>query len=242
METVPKPKNKAWLWALLSFVLIFIMGYLTGSKWSCMPPKPKPPITVFPTQPTYERKDSFIHDTIVKYIPVNVSPQTDYNKPLPDDDQVGITIVHDTVYVINTKDSPVLVQKYAPQFLKNYPNNPKLLRNKITKDSVRYDFLMPDGYPRSLRFPIDLNSYEYTWEMGSFKAVPLPRSLLRPIRKLSFDSYTYISYNPLKNGTRLALDGTISYGRFGLYGFGGITTNQSPKWDIGLGIRLRNTK
>lgn len=127
--------------------------------------------------------------------------------------------------------------KYHVRFLKNYPKNPKLLRNQIAKNLLSYDFLLPDGYPRSVTYPIDLERFTYVWEMGSFKAVPVEMPRKKP--RILFESYGQVTYSPFRNSSRVALDGTIYIGKVGITAFGAYSTNTIPKFDFGIGPKIK---
>jgi hypothetical protein len=231
--------KRQWIWVISTLSLIFLLGYLTGTKWSCN--GKRPPTTLYDTlyfsNPTYEIKEVFIHDTIKHYIPVNAHPTVDY-KDTPDEPNYVVEIVRDTVVIKDNRDSSI-VAAYNRRFLTTYLPNPKLLRSRFSKNHIAHDFLMPNGNRRTQNYPVDLEHYNYTWEMGDMKAVPIPYTPIKP--KWTFDSYTTMTYDPFQKSGRLQVDGTISKGKFGVTA-AGVLNGFAPHGELRLGIRFKNTK
>lgn len=232
-----KGKNKA-IWVISTLALIFLLGYLTGTKWGCG--KAKAPTVLYDTlyfgNPKYEVKEVFIHDTVKHYIPVNPQPQTDY-KEEKDDPEVVIQTVKDTVYI--TKKDEV-IQAYHKRFLSGYPQNPKLIRSRFAKNLISHDFLMPTtGRVRSQNYPVDLEHYSYTWEMGDLKATPIPYNPIK--QRVQFESYTTMTYDPFQKSGRLVVDGTIFKGKFGIT-LQGVLNGVEPHGEFRFGLRFKNTK
>ena len=232
-----KGKNKA-IWVISTLALIFLLGFLTGTKWGCG--RVKPPTVLYDTlyfgNPKYEVKEVFIHDTVKHYIPVNPQPQVDYTDNR-DDSNVVIKTVKDTVYITN-KDNEV-VQAYNRRFLTTYLPNPKLIRSRYSKSLISHDFLMPNGNKRSQNYPVDLEHYSYTWEMGDLKATPIPYNPIK--QRVQFESYTTMTYDPFQKSGRLVVDGTIFKGKFGIT-LQGVLNGVEPHGELRFGLRFKNTK
>lgn len=231
MADTPTKQSKPILWVGITLIVGMLIW---GLAKSCNPPTPAT---------TWEKRDtmyldSFIHDTVPHYIYVEVPNVIGFHAPLRPSPGTTIKWKHDTL----TKDSFIVVTRHdtvikeiAPGFLTNYPNNPKLIRHTLAKDSMKYDLFYPQGIVQSKSYPLNLDKYTYVYEDEVLKVLPGPK---RPwLKEVTTGSSMYTLYNPINQSFRLELDGTLNYRQVGLYGRVSVGTT-SPIFAPYIGTRV----
>lgn len=126
--------------------------------------------------------------------------------------------------------------RYSESFLANWPNNPKLIMNRLGKDYLSYDLLYPNGEVVTKDYSVDYNQAEYAWSDDSLR-IKRHKLTLGKITKPTFHSNLYTGYNPLNKSGRLAIDGTIEYNRLGIYGRAS-TRTVLPYLDFEVGTKF----
>jgi hypothetical protein len=66
--------------------------------------------------------------------------------------------------------------KIPLSFITLFPNNPKLISMGLTKDSLTWDLLFPDGSSRKEYYPLDFNSYRYLYKYPTLRATEIQKS------------------------------------------------------------------
>ena len=64
------------------------------------------------------------------------------------------------LYIAGLKDTITLHKSY----LKQFPNNPKLIELSLIKDTIELGLLQISGQAESKQWPIDLNRFDYKWD------------------------------------------------------------------------------
>jgi hypothetical protein len=161
---------------------------------------------------------NYEYHTITTYDHVVDNNVTEFNRPIIPDPKVIIIHVKDTIREKDTftvmRDSVVLV-RIPSNFLRNFPNNPKIIQGAFTKDSMRLDLYYPWDHVSSISYPTDYEKYRYIWENDSLKAIKIKHPFFKQIKS---EVYMYSLYDPFFQDVRLELDGTLSYKSVGLYG------------------------
>lgn len=237
---MPIFKTKADNNALLITLAIGILGFLLGTRLDCGESQgPADPILFPPTIIWKHDTVPFIDDTLRNpYKPVN--PEITTYPILVMDTILKLRVDHDTIFIFTDTGSVVHdLYGFNSKFLTYKPENPKLIRERLGKKLMTMDLLNPDGEVWSMTYPMDLENYKYTWEDGDFKAEKLKALPLFSKLKFTSELTSSFTFNPLRNTTRLELDGTIWYGRFGLRAFGAYQTKSQPTFDFQVGPRIK---
>lgn len=112
-----------------------------------------------------------------------------YTPSLPIRDSMVIlrlTILADSLQRIlraSYKDSSLTLR---PEFLTNWPRNPKLLEMDLAQDSLSLTLLSPEGKTSSSIYSIQPLKYRYLWKENQLHVIPLP---LRP--STTFQTHLY---------------------------------------------------
>lgn len=78
-------------------------------------------------------------------------------------DSLKVILTNDSIIISGLKNQISLHQNY----LKQYPENPKLLNLDLRRDTLSMGLLRTSGIPEENQWPIDLNRYSYRWDFAS---------------------------------------------------------------------------
>jgi hypothetical protein len=107
----------------------------------------------------------------------------------------------DTIYripgnVIIKLDSLEKLVIYNDNFLSNFPDNPKLLKLRLTIDSLNITKLNPDGNIFEDRIPLSLYSFDYEWQ-NRFYRIPVKYRKPDDYSSLLNNYYINAEINPM---------------------------------------------
>lgn len=149
--------------------------------------------------------------------------------------------IHDTLEILSPYGVPeyIIDTFYPPIFDKQIAG---AIYGKISKDSLRLDFMDSTQEIVTKEYPMNFNNFRYTFFDGNLKAIPIPNKegIGAPVKKaLHTESNLYFTYTPTSKNFRTMTDYSIMYKRFGIYGYGQIQTLQSPRFDYGVGLKIK---
>lgn len=205
---------------ILSIIVnIILIGLIVWIIFFRKVPVPDPIVTIDYQYIT----DTVYLDTLYlpgKPYPVNTPPNT-IKIFLTDSaaiDSLKILLREKDILISGLEDSISIHQNY----LKQFPNNPKLLAIDLKRDSMYLGLLQITGQVQEHSWPIDLNNYAYRWNYPtnlSRHEVQQPPTLKEPFANYFVGGGVDILYkSPIisgqieKNWTSLRLYGTIDVG------------------------------
>lgn len=120
----------------------------------------------------YEPKIIYIDKPYVLPKPYGIKTQPSITYIYPNDSvalsTIKVEVIPDSIIVI--LDS-LRKQAIHQNFLKLYPDKPKLIYSDLTSDTIRFDLLGIDGIIKSRRYPIYLEDYTYNFDGSDFNRV-----------------------------------------------------------------------
>ena len=131
---------------------------------------------------------------------------------------------------------------YNEKFLSNFPDNPKLLRLRLTIDSLSLVKLNPDGNIFEDRIPLALYSFDYEWE-NRFTRIPVKYRKPDDYSYLLSNYFINVELNPmLSNRPFIGLEYNKNWKRFKIDLNGSMEFDKSPNVLLQgkLGYRLFN--
>lgn len=144
-------------------------------------------------------------------------------------------IIDDKDFTITGLEQEILISK---NFLKLYPNNPKLIDLELLFDTLSITMLNVSGVVSKLDYPIFIEHYKYRWSNGEFTKEKNIRYVPQQKQYLDYKlggGYDLLYLTPY-------LQGEISKGfsKFELYGRVGIglLNNKSSEIKIGANYNL----
>lgn len=170
----------------------------------------------------------YITDTIIDSIPYQVP--IPYPVPTPPStivihisdslaiDSLSLIIKGKEILIARLRDTLAIQQN----FLKQYPNNPKLLSMNLTRDSLVFGLLPITAQIEEYHWPIDLNRFNYSWSLPlglHRQSTSLPPTEKKPFAKyfvgggVNFvSSSLYLSGKMEKDWSRIRLYGETQIG------------------------------
>jgi len=113
----------------------------------------------------------YVTDTIIDSVPYVVP------KPYPVPTPPKIVVIYDSLkldsmqLVLSEKNIIILGLKEQiaihQNFLKQFPNNPKLLSLDLNRDTIGISLLQISGQIHEARWPMDFNRFNYRWDFNS---------------------------------------------------------------------------
>ena len=124
--------------------------------------------------------------------------------------------VEDDKITIETDDEENPPIEYDGSFLQLYKENPKLITMQLTLDSLSMDLLYPDGMFITSKYPLHLNSYNYTWYNDKLKATDKEVKKSNNLKEsLKFNKlFLNAGYEPFKSKPQLGLEYNLEFRRF----------------------------
>lgn len=221
----------------VAFLGIAGLAWFLGSKFNCngKGSGEKDP-ALFPTITIRDTVEGPLRiDTVRIFNTVRPQTETVYDPDTVFVDKLVYRV--DTAYMVLSFEDSTIYATYHKAFLEQSPKSPKLLRHRLGNKLQSFDLLSPDGYTRTQTYPINTNLYEYTWEDGLMKAVPLAKPI-KVKHPLIIEASTGLYQDFFANRSRLELDGSISYRNFGLRVFTAFSTNTKPRLSTGVGTKI----
>lgn len=227
-------------------MVIGALAFLLGTRIDCNGKKGNDK-DLFPTDTIYLYKDKYVYDTIkVPY--KEVKPQIIiYKERLKADTLWGIELKDTTIWIFtDTGHHSIDTIGFDTRFLTFKPKNPKIIKGRYLENTMSMELLDTTGNVQTYTYPWNLVKYNYTWEDGVLKAVPIKRGFLSKF-KFRTNFSMGLGYNPFRNSSKLDLNGTIWYGKIGLSAYSSATIDMIPKKqskktrpiiDGGIGIRF----
>jgi hypothetical protein len=228
-----------WIWYLAGIVGITILALflLRTCTPQTQPSAWQKRDTVYVDKYVYVRDTIRIHDTIVQ-------PNVTVYKPTTEDGNTRIVYkkdtmrLNDTITLVQVNEKHDTITRYvSTSFLTQFPNNPKLIQQRIYKDSTSYDLMLVNGEVVRNSYPLNLDTYDYVWDnwqmVGHKK-----KTTSKFLKQVKGESYLYTTYEFLKQAPRLAIDYAIMYKNVGIYGrsTGSI---KSPFFQLELGTKVK---
>lgn len=230
------------LGAIILILLALLLNKCGNNKPTYIPNNPQ---TVVPRDTI--TKKVYVYDTITRYItivPPSVTkyvtiPQIDSNAWVKDyvgtdTDNIHFFTWDKGIDIPSPKRDSLQV---SATFLYGFPNNPKIIKNTISRDSITYDLFYPSGEIFTKSYPINTQNYSYVWENDHLKALDALPIKVKP--KLHGESYVYTTYNPFQHSAILSVDYAITYKKLALYTKAYVSVNQLPSNGVEAGLRLK---
>lgn len=227
MIPTKQPSKYEVIVTIIAIILGILLWYV-----GCQKPKPVNPV---PTHTDTQHTPFYVYDT-VKVPHINIPPEIII---IPGHHTVDtfievVVLPKDTIRI--WKDS-IHYQDVLVPFLLAWPENPKLIREMITKTTLKMDFIFPNDSMAVNQYPLFLDNYDYYWEENHLKAVPKKKLnyLLNPI---GTDGYISGFYNPLRRSYRLELDYALRFGKVSFLARGAISTKK-PFGELLIGAKYK---
>lgn len=184
------------------------------------------------------KKDVYIHDT-TKGTVVYVPNHQIYYDTVKDDhvSKVVFDTLKKTLYLIDTLRSYVL-DSFNTNFLTRYPQSSKLILGKFDNTTTRLDLLNTNGEMESKIYQVDYSKHRYEFFNNQLRQIDttFKGSFWKQIYT---ESYIYTTYNPFTQGANIRVDYSLMYKGIGITAFGGLSTDQTPNFNGGIGLKAK---
>lgn len=225
------------LWPLFLMGIAFSIG-----KWVCNSPNPKPQYFEKPNfKPDTFHKGVYRPDTLKRGDSMPPKKVLTYDTP--------IKPKPDTVWIDTSKitfiypEGPTTIDL---EFLTLYPYASKLIAGKFTGQGFSLDLLDTSGKIRTLQYETLYDNFDYGFNGRHVTYAPKKRNTIPKISKGKKRIYTesniYLGYEAFNKLPIVAVDGSISYKKFGVYSRLGTDYSpilSAPTFRAELGLKLK---
>lgn len=221
---------------LLWYLILIVLGVLIGSNITCNPDNP--------IGPTEDGKP----DTTFVGVPYPVPgpPGKDHWYPRkvivyePDTPNMGKITLDSAKHLLRIIDSlGDQIVEISNQYLLQFPNNPKVIRARLTNDSLVFDLLKPDGRIYSNVYLPDYYNNKYTFNGFELTSDPVKHGL-----GINSESWAYAGYDLLFKCPTAEVEYVLSRKRIklGASAIGYIQKNPELGISVKAGFRLNGDK
>lgn len=183
-------------------------------------------------------KKVFVYDTIKSTI--DIPTKVTYYDTIPEKDtSLHVLVFHDTIRLVK---HDTLIQEINPAFLTLFPTSPKLILGEFSNNSIALNLLGIDGSVVSKQYNTDYTKFNYEFSGSELKFYPLKKAgnfIQQGLAALTTTAYFETYYNPINNGAIMRLEGNIMYKTFGVSGYMKFSTDEIPKFNTGIGVRVQ---
>lgn len=197
-------------------------------------------------EPTVEHHYEYITDTVEIEVPfeplptigINTQPITVYKYPIPtyqDLDHITLSFTDDSlITVINHLQDSLKIHQ---NFIKLYPENPKLLNLSLTQDSLKLSTLNIQGQVHQDVYPLYLQRYNYNYGLEGLGRTPYNRP---SDFRLDYYVFTAGGYSFTEKTPLIMLRPGITLNRLSLEMGSSLYLKQEPtlRLDLALGYKI----
>lgn len=183
-------------------------------------------------------KKVFVHDTIKSTLDIPTKV-TYYDTIREKDTSLHLLVYHDTLKIIK---HDTVKETINPDFITLFPESPKLILGEFSNNSISLNLLGIDGKVVGKQFNTDYSKFNYEFSGSELKFYPIKKTgnfIQQGLTALTTTAFMETYYNPINNGAIMRLEGNIMYKNFGISGYMKFSTDEVPKFNTGIGVRVQ---